>query len=125
MNRLDEPVFTETSKEKIVAVLYQAMFDETIRLRKCHSRAERRDIRDFLALECQILLESESKDSLEKRVAALETKVQEQQEIIDRLQLESCEQLLSQVVHNAQTGSHSPAFQAKIGSRKLFERKTR
>lgn len=72
----------------------------------------------------QILLESESKDSQEKRVAALESRVQEQQEIIDRLQLESCEQLLSQVVHNAQTGSHSPAFQAKIDSRRLFERKT-
>lgn len=75
----------------------------------------------------QILLESETekeKDSLENRVAALETSVQEQQEIIDRFQLKSCEQLLSQVVHNAQTDSHSPAFRAKIGSRKLFERKT-
>lgn len=124
MNQLNEPVFTETSKEKIVAVLYQAMFDETIRLRKCHSRAERRDIRDFLALECQILLESESKDSLGKRVAALESRVQEQQEIISQLRLKSCEQLLSQVADNVQTGSRSPAFRVTTGNRKLFERKT-
>lgn len=57
MNRLDEPVFTETSKEKIVAVLYQAMFDETIRLRKCHSMKERKDIRDFLISASALLKE--------------------------------------------------------------------
>lgn len=57
MNQLNEPVFTETSKEKISAVLYQAMFDETIRLRKCHSRAERRDIRDFLIAASALLKE--------------------------------------------------------------------
>lgn len=57
MNRIDEPVFTETSKEKIVAVLYQAMFDETIRLRKCHSREERKDIRDFLTSACRICVQ--------------------------------------------------------------------
>ena len=57
MNRLDEPVFTETSKEKIVAVLYQAMFDETIRLRKCRSKGERKDIRDFLTSACRICMQ--------------------------------------------------------------------
>nr|DAR04546.1 MAG TPA: hypothetical protein [Bacteriophage sp.] len=57
MNQLNEPVFTETSKEKIAAVLYQAMFDETIRLRKCHSRAERRDIRDFLTTACRVCMQ--------------------------------------------------------------------
>lgn len=57
MNRLDEPVFAETSKEKIVAVLYQAMFDETIRLRKCHSMKERKDIRDFLISACRICIQ--------------------------------------------------------------------
>lgn len=57
MNRLDEPVFTETSKEKIVAVLYQVMFDETIRLRKCHSREERKNIRDFLTSACRICMQ--------------------------------------------------------------------
>lgn len=61
---------------------------------------------------------------LENRIAALESRVQEQQEIIDRLQLKSCEQLLSQVADNVQRGSRSPAFRAKIDSRKLFERKT-
>lgn len=58
MNRIDEPVFTETSKEKIVAVLYQAMFDEVIRLRKCHSRSERKNIRDFLTSACQICMQT-------------------------------------------------------------------
>lgn len=54
MNRIDEPVFIETSRERIVAVLYQAMFDETIRLRKCRSMKERKDIRDFLISAYQI-----------------------------------------------------------------------
>lgn len=56
MNRLDEPVFTETSRERIDAVLYQAMFDETIRLRKCRSMKERKDIRDFLISAYQICM---------------------------------------------------------------------
>lgn len=56
MNRIDEPVFIETSRERIVAVLYQAMFDETIRLRKCHSMKERKDIRDFLISAYQICM---------------------------------------------------------------------
>lgn len=72
MNQLNEPVFTETSKEKIAAVLYQAMFDETIRLRKCHSRAERRDIRDFLTAACRICmqqnLENEDPDTFQENM---------------------------------------------------------
>ena len=54
MNRLGEPVFIETSREKVDAVLYQAMFDETIRLRKCRSMKERKDIRDFLISACEL-----------------------------------------------------------------------
>ena len=72
MNLIDEPVFTETSKEKIVAVLYQAMFDEVIRLRKCHSRSERRDIRDFLTSACRICmqqnLENEGPDTFQENM---------------------------------------------------------
>ncbi len=30
-----ESVFMETSAEQVDAVLYQAMFDETVRLRRC------------------------------------------------------------------------------------------
>lgn len=48
MNRIDELVFTETDMDRVDAVLYQAMFDETIRLRKCITRGERKEIRDFL-----------------------------------------------------------------------------
>lgn len=43
-----EKVFTEVTDEQVDAVLYQAMFDETIRLRRCMCKAERSSIRKFL-----------------------------------------------------------------------------
>lgn len=48
MDFANEPVFTKADPEAVDAVLYQAMFDETIRLRKCPSRRERENIRRFL-----------------------------------------------------------------------------
>lgn len=45
---LNEPVFTGTDAEKVDAILYQAMFDEVIRLRKTVSRRERSEIRRFI-----------------------------------------------------------------------------
>lgn len=48
MDFTNEPVFTKVGQEAVDAVLYQAMFDETIRLRKCPSRKERTEIRKFL-----------------------------------------------------------------------------
>lgn len=48
MQFINEPVFTETSDNRVDAVIYQAMFDETIRLRKCISKSERQKIREFL-----------------------------------------------------------------------------
>ena len=45
---INEPVFTGTDAEKVDAILYQAMFDEVIRLRKTVSRKERSEIRRFL-----------------------------------------------------------------------------
>lgn len=57
MNQLNEPVFTETNKERIDAILYQAMFDETIRLRKCRNRKEREKIRTFIMEAYQLFAE--------------------------------------------------------------------
>ena len=57
MKQVNEPVFTETSKEKVIAILYQAMFDEVIRLRNCYSRAERSDIRKFLTVSSRICMQ--------------------------------------------------------------------
>lgn len=57
MNQLNEPVFTETNKERIDAILYQAMFDETIRLRKCRNRKEREKIRAFIMEAYQLFAE--------------------------------------------------------------------
>jgi hypothetical protein len=66
MNQLNEPVFTETNKERIDAILYQAMFDETIRLRKCRNRKEREKIRAFIMEAYQLFaernLENENQD---------------------------------------------------------------
>ncbi len=64
MPHFSEPIFTEANKTKIEAVLYQAMFDETIRLRKCHSRLERREIREFLISAYRVCMERnlENKD---------------------------------------------------------------
>lgn len=45
---LNEPVFAGTDAEKVDAILYQAMFDEVIRLRKTVSRGERSEIRRFI-----------------------------------------------------------------------------
>lgn len=55
MDFTNEPVFTKVEKEALDAVLYQAMFDETIRLRKCLSRRERENIRKFLTVSYQQL----------------------------------------------------------------------
>ena len=43
-----ESVLTNTSDEKVNALMYQAMLDETIRLRSCRKEAERNQIRKFL-----------------------------------------------------------------------------
>lgn len=49
MNRiLHESVLIETTNEKVNAILYQAMLDETIRLRTCRREKERNQIRKFL-----------------------------------------------------------------------------
>lgn len=48
MDITNEPIYTETDAKKVDAVLYQAMFDETIRLRKSISSKERKEIRIFL-----------------------------------------------------------------------------
>lgn len=48
MNRIvHESVLTNTSDEKVNALMYQAMLDETIRLRSCRKEAERNQIRKF------------------------------------------------------------------------------
>lgn len=54
---LNEPVFAETNTEKVDAVLYQAMFDEVIRLRKTASRRERSEIRSFITEAYQLYTE--------------------------------------------------------------------
>lgn len=43
-----ESVLTNTSDEKVNALMYQAMLDETIRLRSCRKEAERNQIRSSL-----------------------------------------------------------------------------
>lgn len=57
MNFTNEPVLTETDAGQVDAVLYQVMLDETIRLRKCMSRGERRNIRKFLTKAYQLYAE--------------------------------------------------------------------
>lgn len=54
---LNEPVFAETDTEKVDAVLYQALFDEVIRLRKTASRRERSEIRKFITEAYQLYAE--------------------------------------------------------------------
>ena len=58
MNFENEPVFADVNKKQIDAVFYQAMFDETIRLRKCVSKSERENIRKFLMAAYQLFAES-------------------------------------------------------------------
>lgn len=65
MNLIGEAVFTEVDKKKVDAVLYQAIFDETIRLRKSISARERNKIRNFIFKSYQIL--SESIQNVEKK----------------------------------------------------------
>lgn len=48
MSESNKLIFAEADKEKVDAVLYQAMFDETIRLRTCIGRRERQQIREFI-----------------------------------------------------------------------------
>lgn len=55
---LNEPVFTETDTKKVDALLYQAMFDEVIRLRKTVSRRERSEIRKFIVEAYRTYVES-------------------------------------------------------------------
>ena len=64
MPHFSEPIFTEANKTKIEVVLYQAMFDETIRVRKCHRRLERLEIREFLISAYRVCMERnlENKD---------------------------------------------------------------
>lgn len=57
MDIVNEPIYTETDAQKVDAVLYQAMFDETIRLRKSISSKERREIRAFLMEAYQLYYE--------------------------------------------------------------------
>ena len=63
---INEPVFTETDTEKVDAILYQAIFDEVIRLRKTVSRRERNEIRKFITEAYQLYaernLENENQD---------------------------------------------------------------
>lgn len=54
---LKEPVFIETDTEKVDAILYQAMFDEVIRLRKTARRRERNEIRKFITEAYQLYAE--------------------------------------------------------------------
>lgn len=67
---LNEPVFTGTDAEKVDAILYQAMFDEVIRLRKTVSRRERSEIRRFITeayrLYAEKNLESEHPDTFQE-----------------------------------------------------------
>jgi hypothetical protein len=55
---LNEPVFTETDTKKVDALLYQAMFDEVIRLRKTVSHRERSEIRKFIVEAYRTYVES-------------------------------------------------------------------
>ena len=48
MSAVNESVFTKVDLEAVDGVLYQAMFDEVIRLRTCLNRKERESIRRFL-----------------------------------------------------------------------------
>ena len=57
MEHLNEPVFAETDTEKVDAVLYQAMFDEVIRLRKTTNRRERSEIRNFITVAYRLYAE--------------------------------------------------------------------
>lgn len=52
-----ETIFLETDEKKIEALLYQTMFDETIRLRNCKSKVERREIRRFILEAYQLYAE--------------------------------------------------------------------
>lgn len=44
----DGAIAMNYSKENAMSILCQAMFDETIRLRKCRNMRERENIRQFL-----------------------------------------------------------------------------
>ncbi len=64
----EESVFLDTNSEQVDAVLYQAMFDETIRLRRCRSQTERDRIRRFLTEAYQLYvgksLQSANRDTV-------------------------------------------------------------
>lgn len=53
--------FIETDKQHIDGIFYQMMVDETIRLRNCHNRKERSEIRTFLLRAYQTITESNEK----------------------------------------------------------------
>lgn len=58
----DDSVVLNYTKENAVSFLCQAMFDETLRLRKCIRRKERDSIRNFLT-ECFRILVADNQDS--------------------------------------------------------------
>ncbi len=63
INISDEPVFIKTDKRKIDAALYQAIFDEVIRLRKSRRASERESIRCFIVIAYQLLAKYNSENA--------------------------------------------------------------
>lgn len=53
----DSVVVMNYTKENATSILCQAMFDETVRLRKCTNRKERESIRDFIMGAYSLFLE--------------------------------------------------------------------
>lgn len=53
----DGAVVMDYTKENATSILCQAMFDETVRLRKCKSRKERENIRGFIKESYSLFLE--------------------------------------------------------------------
>lgn len=60
--------FIETDKQHIDGIFYQMMVDETIRLRNCHNRKERSEIRTFLLRAYQTITESNVEDLQKEKV---------------------------------------------------------
>lgn len=53
----DRAVVMDYTKENATSILCQAMFDETVRLRKCTNRKERENIRSFIKEAYSLFLE--------------------------------------------------------------------
>lgn len=62
---------------------------------------------------------------MERRVASLESQLQDQQQIISSQRPNvRPESLLEQAVRDAQSGARIPVFRMNLGNRTLFEQKT-